>query len=239
MSDTIRKQIISAIETRLAIVRTANGFNAECGATVELAKKNLGEKACPFLVVWPGDEQSSREYGADNHLMELQVDGVALFGSSDPSDVIEDIFADIVEALCGAQLSLDFDSGSSEIEVGDTVEGATTETTAYVGAVSVASGSWAGGDAAGTLTLRRKTGDGFADDENLDISGGDANAATVDGTATLSKPTTLSTGGLAEDIEYAGGGAFDYPEAGEKMVGVSVVFAVSYKTKAGNPYSQP
>ena len=51
---------------------------------------------------------------------------------------------------------------------------------------------------------------------------------------------TLSdvTGGLADDVEYTGGGTDEYPDAGEKLIGASAVFNIKYKTVAGDPYNQ-
>ena len=46
------------------------------------------------------------------------------------------------------------------------------------------------------------------------------------------------TGGLADDVEYTGGGTDEYPDAGEKLIGASAVFNIKYKTLAGDPYNQ-
>lgn len=68
--------------------------------------------------------------------------------------------------------------GTTEIEVGDTIEGATSGATANVIAVDLDSGTWAGGDAAGTLWVRDQV--GIFEAENLDV-GEDSNLATIAG----------------------------------------------------------
>ena len=74
-----------------------------------------------------------------------------------------------------------FDTGTAAIAAGDTVTGPSA--TALVAAVTVSSGSWAGGDAAGTLILTSVTG-AWADNEDIQVSAATkakASAATVPG----------------------------------------------------------
>jgi hypothetical protein len=52
-------------------------------------------------------------------------------------------------------LSINFDAGTNEIFAGDLITGATSGVTARVENVTVSSGSWGGGNAAGTLRLLR------------------------------------------------------------------------------------
>ena len=63
---------------------------------------------------------------------------------------------------------MEFTGGGTDVPaVGDTVVGATSSDTAEICKITVSSGSWAGGDAAGTLWLRNVSGEFQA--ENLDI----------------------------------------------------------------------
>jgi len=85
----------------------------------------------------------------------------------------------------GAQAStvygLTFDSGGThEVLVGDTLTGATGGATAVVLSITLSSGTWAGGDAAGLFVLTGKSGTFQA--ENLN-EGANANVATIAGTA--------------------------------------------------------
>jgi hypothetical protein len=101
--------------------------------------------------------------------------------------------------------------------------------------VSLDSGSWAGGDAAGSLTLRRVKGM-FENNEDLEVSAV-TGTATADGTLSGSGPVDLLAGGLADAITFFSGNLI-MPDADGKTVGANVVFYVRYKQTAGNPYSQ-
>lgn len=51
-----------------------------------------------------------------------------------------------------------------------------------------------------------------------------------------SRATLLA--GLAEDIQYTGGGMEDFPELKTKTVGVTASFNITYQTRLGDPYNQ-
>jgi hypothetical protein len=75
---------------------------------------------------------------------------------------------------------LGFDIGTAAFTPGDTVTGGTSGATAVIIAVVIASGSFVGGDAAGTLVIKTVAGGPFQDDEALtDPGGGSATAAGV------------------------------------------------------------
>jgi len=74
--------------------------------------------------------------------------------------------------------TLSFDSGSVEPQVGETLTGATSGATGKVISVTVTSGSWGGGDAAGTIELGACDGR-FNDNEDVNGSVGGANMLTV------------------------------------------------------------
>ncbi len=62
--------------------------------------------------------------------------------------------------------TMTFDSGSVEPQVGETLSGTTSITTAKVISVTLASGAWADGDAAGTINLAFCT-DRFYENEKI------------------------------------------------------------------------
>lgn len=107
--------------------------------------------------------------------------------SSSPSTDVELVYAAQLAWTVGTQSSIyhqvAFTSGGTRaIVAGDTITGATSGETAIVTAVSdLSSGTWAGGDAAGTLTLRTKS--GTFQSENLNVTTADgassANSATI------------------------------------------------------------
>lgn len=88
---------------------------------------------------------------------------------------------------------MSFDTGTTEIEAGDTITGATSGATGIVlSDASVSSGSWAGGDAAGQVGFRTLTGN-FTTGENLQVS-----ASTV---ARVSAAEIAGTALTADDYE--------------------------------------
>ncbi len=67
--------------------------------------------------------------------------------------------------------------GTHQIQVGDTLTGATSTKTIKVTAVTLVSGTWAGGNAAGTIWGNTKSGN-FTTGENLN-EGVNSNVATL------------------------------------------------------------
>jgi hypothetical protein len=66
--------------------------------------------------------------------------------------------------------------GTYEIKEGDIIEGATSEATAVVASITVTSGTWAGGTAAGTITIHNQS--GTFQSENLNVLA-NSNVATI------------------------------------------------------------
>lgn len=103
------------------------------------------------------------------------------------------------------QKELAFNTGTSEITVGQTVTGATSTATGTVSRVVLESGTWAGGDAAGRLILSATTGT-FQNAENLQVSA--VTRAVAVGTQTS---ITLAPNGRYETvIANFGGGTANY-----------------------------
>lgn len=94
--------------------------------------------------------------------------------------------------------------GTAEIKAGHTVIGATSGATAMVRQVLAGTGTWAGGDAAGTIILHAETITGSFTAENIFIAGG---AGSNDATG-----AALATPGVDIDTEVAGDtGVSAYP----------------------------
>lgn len=250
MSDSIREQIISAIETKLAHVRTAKGYLTECGQGVHRARKSLDQAELPAISIFPKTESPAREYGNDALTMRMHIEALCDFSpdTENASEIAEQILADLRECIVGRRWSMAFDSGSWEPQPGDTITGATSGATGYVESVTLSSGTWSGGDAAGTIYLRRKTGTFVftaavppsTPEVNEDINcGAHTNCMTTNGAATYISPETSTCADLADDIRYAGGGVEEYPEPPDTTVGVSADFDITYSTVAGNPFERP
>ena len=236
MTDTIREQIITAIESKLAIVDTDNGYQTDCGRNVFRGLRSL-DPDVEALNIFPKPDIVDRDYGTDRLIMPVHVEGFKLFGNDNPSEVGEKLLGDIIEAIAGRRWVLDFTSGGSyQPRPGETIEGASSGATGFIESVDRTSGSWAGGTAAGTITIRRKS--GTFESENLNI-GNESNVATTDGTIVYASAVETTTGDLADDIVYDGGGPEDYPEGGQTVIGVLAVFNIVYPVVAGDPYTQP
>lgn len=110
--------------------------------------------------------------------------------------------------------SLDFTSGGTyEIVVGDTITGETSAATAAVTSVTLTSGSWAAGTAAGYLTMASAVGSFQA--ETIKV-GANLNVATIAGDKTAN---TLPAGGRYEFLNHNFTGA----SSGVKMYGCNGV----------------
>ena len=105
------------------------------------------------------------------------------------------IVRDAIISKPGLKWTIAFTSGgTTEITVGATITGATSTTiTARVCEVNLASGTWAGGDAAGTLVVDKFTGDFAA--ENIKLAGG-TDDATVAATDTATAYIELAAKGI-------------------------------------------
>jgi hypothetical protein len=238
MADSIREQIISAMTTKLAKIRKKYGYTSDCGRNVFRGLPvPLHEDFFPALSIIPVLEASEGRHGRDFRIMQVHIQAVKLFGSENPSEISEQLLADIIECIQGIVWTLGYDSGGTNIPVpGDSALGETSSATAIVESVTLNGGAWAGGNAAGDLALRRLSGE-FSNNEELTIAG-NSGVVTVDGLASGEDGVASTTGGLAELIEYVSGGLENYPEHNDKVVGATTVFNVGFKTKVGDPYSQ-
>jgi len=232
MSNSIREQIIQAIVTKLADITTTNGYNTNIGALVERVRPVFEQDELPATSVIPLPEESVKLYGKLQSTMPVLIEASKLHEAVNPSIVAELILADLIACMTGPERLFSFTSGGTyEIEAGDTITGATSTETALVIEVSVLTGTFAGGDAAGTLRVRSQSGDFVA--ENLNV-GAETNVATIAANSTYIE----KLGGLVEEIAYTGGGPDAYPGPGDLVTGCPATFNIRYLTVIGNPYSQ-
>ena len=235
MADTIREQIITAITAAMSAIRTANGYASECGQAVFRARTAVDPESAPFCNVFPQREEAEGDqYDQTKHTMAVKIEAAATFAGDTAGQTAEALLGDVIECACGEVFTLGYDTGASRISVGDTVTGATSGATAYAAGVTLASGSWAGGDAAGTLSLRRLSGV-FQDGELLKV--GITSCAKVDGEVSRTSPESRVTDDLAERIRYTGGGQTEFTHLDARLCGVQADFDITYYTRAGNPYA--
>jgi hypothetical protein len=120
------------------------------------------------------------------------------FTAVDGSAIASGIPIDDYDASATGDRTVAFTSGGTyQIIAGDTVAGAAA--TARVYFVDLSSGTWAGGDAAGTLYLDTQVGS-FAS-ENLNV-GGNLNVATIGGNSTAIAASDLAGVAITRDAQY-------------------------------------
>jgi hypothetical protein len=236
MSDTIRERIIAAIAAKLTEIRVIYGYSSDAGQTVLRSAMDVASALLPAIVIFPKVENSSREYGRQICTMPIEIKALELLAGSNSSVLGEIMLGDLITCIIGVEYTRSFTSGGTyQVLPGHTITGATSHATGLVVAVTLVSGSWAAGTAAGTIRFRAKTGTFQA--ENLDV-GTHANVATIAGDSTTIQAKDISGGGLVDDISYSGGGVEDYPQTKDEALVVAANFSVAYQTAIGNPYSQ-
>ncbi|VVS95353.1 hypothetical protein [Desulfoluna spongiiphila] len=99
--ETIREQVISAIIARVESIRTANGYNTECGQEVKRAAKDLEPGDLPAAVVWPQTEAVERRSGRNICTTQVKVETYMAFGSVNPSMAQEQMLGDLVKCVTG------------------------------------------------------------------------------------------------------------------------------------------
>ncbi len=99
MSDTIRELVILDYMSRLADITIANGYNTDCGSHVFRVRKMVDPDELPATIVWPQPEKAEAEYGALNCTMTIRVEGLAKFGTTNPSVVAEQILGDLKKCI--------------------------------------------------------------------------------------------------------------------------------------------
>jgi len=236
MADTIRERIIAAMALKLAEIRTANGYQTEIGSWVGRAAPNVLQEDLPAIAIFPRVESSERQYGKQVCSMPVEVKGLSLMGTVNASVLGEKMLGDLIMCLLGPEYTRTFTSGGVYVvKVGDTITGATSNATGIVVGVTLTTGSWAAGTAAGTIRFRAQTGTFQA--EVLKVLT-NSDVASIAGAATPISAKDISGGLLVDDIAYSGGGVEDYPAMKDEAVVVTATFTVSYMTTIGNPYTQ-
>lgn len=99
MANTIREQIIQNLITRAGLILIAGGYNTDIGANVQRVRQNLDPDELPATVVWPGEEEATKEYGISWQEMPVKFEGFAIFGATNPSVISEQILGDLIKAF--------------------------------------------------------------------------------------------------------------------------------------------
>ena len=96
-TDTIRKQIIAALDTKLQKILIANGYQTDIGANTFKAKTRFDKGDLNGITIFPGFEVSEKIHGAQYNTMSVTVVGVSVLEDSDnSSDETEVMLGDLI-----------------------------------------------------------------------------------------------------------------------------------------------
>jgi len=103
MSDTIREIIIQDFIARAAVITTTNGYNTNFQAPALRARKTVDPDELPAIVIWPQPEKATQIYGQHSCVMSIRVEGIAHFGTANPSVVAEKILGDLKKCFLSSE----------------------------------------------------------------------------------------------------------------------------------------
>lgn len=228
---SIREQIIRRIMVVLPYIQTAAKYNFNY-TTIGRGRIQYDRTELPVLAVLPGVESTTgMRAGQRENTMEVQIRAYqALTNTVNPSERAEKMLSDIIMVVMGVWITVRFINGSHEIKVGDRITGALSGADGYVFGVNVTSGSWAGGDAAGSLNTYYPRNLPYTPNEDLKV--GATICAKLISTPVLVEKYINSV----SRVDYIGGGVESYPETGEGIIEVVTRFNFVYTTQNDNPY---
>lgn len=233
MAYSIRQRLINAVESRLAKIRIENGFETDAGANVTLNNAQAARNF-PCLDIQPGEE----EIDADRNRMEfrLRIEGIIDAANETGVAASERLLADIVEAMTSREIVVSFESGSLAVDPlpGDPVATESGSFAGVIASISLSSGAWEDGDAAGAMSFRRCAGRLRAGDT---LQFEDADFMDIAGVEAILTPEALAAGDLAENVVYSGGGPLVSEEPASALAGAYAEIRIAYRHVAGNPYA--
>lgn len=234
---TIREQILELVKTEISKIRTSNGYVTEIGQNPVRGRYDLFPSELPAVMMIANQENAAPRLGHNVNSIPLIIEGFKHYPNTgtDYSDraarEAENMLGDILSCILAPKITLPFTNGIREPAIGIVLTGETSTATAILESISLSSGSWSGGDAAGTFSLRQPWQDFTS--ELLKNPGSETIASTL-GTMTEIAPFN----DLTNQIEYVRGGIEPLPDPGEDILKVSVSFNIYYATLFGNPYKQ-
>lgn len=99
MSDTIREIIIQDFMGKLAEILVAGGYNTGMGANVLRVRRKVDPDILPAVIIWPGREKAEHKYGELACTMSMRIEGIADFGTNNPSAISEQILGDLKKCI--------------------------------------------------------------------------------------------------------------------------------------------
>lgn len=103
MPDSVAKQILTKLDTRLKTILVANGYNTNAGQRVYRGRKSFdwGDAALfPAISVFDPEERcESLHEERNDYLLVFHVEAHGFASASNPADLAHDLIADIKKAL--------------------------------------------------------------------------------------------------------------------------------------------
>lgn len=99
MTDTIREIIIKDFIARLSVITVANGYATACGSKVLRARKTVDPSELPAIIVFPQMETAVHLAGFLQCAMTMKIEGIATFGTEEPSVIAERILGDLKKCI--------------------------------------------------------------------------------------------------------------------------------------------
>lgn len=97
--NSIREIIIQDFMDKLADITVTNGYNLGMGANVLRVRRKVDPDILPAVIVWPGLEKAQHKYGELACTMSIRIEGIADFGTSNPSEISEQILGDLKKCI--------------------------------------------------------------------------------------------------------------------------------------------
>jgi len=102
VEETIRELIIQELVSRAAVIRSGGSpelYATDCGETVYRARPKVDPGDVPCIVIWPRPEEAENIHGQVRHRMPVQIEGIAVFGQTEPSAISEQILGDLIRCF--------------------------------------------------------------------------------------------------------------------------------------------
>lgn len=90
---------------RLAVITVANGYATAIGSHVFRARKTVDPLELPATIVLPQPETVEYLYGMLKCSMSLRIEGIAAFGTENPSVIAERILGDLKKCVLSSSWS--------------------------------------------------------------------------------------------------------------------------------------
>jgi len=98
MADSIREQILQAIQTQLETITAANGYDNTV-LTVERVRQTFFDDELPAIGIWDEAEETTLHHNKAYQAMEVRLDAIIDAGTSNRSVALNKMRADLKKAI--------------------------------------------------------------------------------------------------------------------------------------------